>query len=341
MHAEDGGFMRPCMQFIRVAILLVLSSAAARAQGPPAAMSSSDSVTVVAGAEYQAGALRRYLFGGAYRDIWLTRIRVPVLDLRTVDGGLKPTKMGGGVDTKSLHLVTPAGEEYVFRLVNKDSVSLPSGLDDVPLVRSIAHDQVTTTHPASNVVIPTLLEAAGILHETPVFYEMPDDSLLGKYRKVFANRLGMLQRFPSLSTGDAPAFAGAIEIIDSDSLRTLMDRSPLEQVDARAFLAARLIDMLDNNWDRHQKQWKWARLEAGGHAPWEPISRDQDKALIAATGAFFHVLGGGVPRMVPFRATYPPMRSLTIESVELDRRLLSGMSKATWDSVARAVQQVR
>src|SRR5438045_1501992 len=55
-----------------------------------------ESVTVAAGARYQAGALRRWLSGDAYRDLWTMPIRVPVLDRHTYVGGLHPTKEGGG-----------------------------------------------------------------------------------------------------------------------------------------------------------------------------------------------------------------------------------------------------
>jgi hypothetical protein len=77
-------------------------------------------------------------------------------------------------------------------------------------------------------------------------------------------------------------FAGAIEIIDSDSLQVVLDAGPREQVDERAYLRARLTDMFLNDWDRHPGNWKWARLKPGG--PWEPVSRDRDKVLVSYGG---------------------------------------------------------
>ena len=44
------------------------------------------------------------LLGREYRSLWVTPITVPVLDLRTFAGGLRPVLKGGGQQTKSLLL---------------------------------------------------------------------------------------------------------------------------------------------------------------------------------------------------------------------------------------------
>lgn len=318
-------------------VFTVCVAATAHAQNTPPDVRSTDSVTIAAGAHYRASGLHRFLVGGTYRDLWVTPIRVPVLNLRTFDGGLKPEKAGGGFETKSLRFVTPDGVEYVFRSMDKDNVDLPDDLHDVGLVRRIALDQISSSHPAANIVTGALLESAGVLHDAPVLVAMPDDTLLGKYRKVFAHRLGMLQIYPGKTKGDVPMFANAIDIIDSDTLLALLNRDPAEQVDAPAFLAARLMDMLVNNWDRHPGQWKWARLQPAPQGLWEPISRDYDKSFISATGFLISIFRKGTPNQVTFDSTYPGMRGLTWGSLDLDRRLLAGLAKPVWDSVAHAL----
>jgi hypothetical protein len=315
----------------------VLTPATALAQNRPPDVRSTDSVTIAIGAHYRASGLHRFLVGGTYRDLWMTPIRVPVLNLQTFEGGLTPGKAGGGFETKSLRFTTPDGVEYVFRSADKDNVDLPADLHDVGLLRRIALDQVSSSHPAASIVTGALLEAAGVLHDAPVLVAMPDDAILGKYRKLFAHRVGMLQVYPGKTKGDVPMFANAIDIIDSDTLLQLLNRDPAEQVDAPAFLAARLMDMLVNNWDRHPGQWKWARLQPAPTGLWEPISRDYDKSFISATGFLIDILRKGTPNQVTFDSTYPGLRGLTWGSLDLDRRLLAGLAKPQWDSVARAL----
>jgi hypothetical protein len=303
---------------------------------PAAPATAQDSVTVTAGARYQAGGPRRFLLGHTYRDLWATPIKVPVLDLRRFAGGLTPTKAGGGNQTKSLRLLAPDGSEYVFRLVDKAKVPVPPGFEGT-VIEAIARDQVSANHPAAAIVTAPLLRAAGLLHVTPILTVMPDDSLLGEFRKEFAGKLGMLEVFPS-KLDDAPGFAGALEIIDSEELRALLEKDPHVQIDARAFLTARLMDAFLNDWDRHAGNWKWARMRSAAKSPWTPIGRDRDKVFISY-GGIVGVAGKLSPKLITFRGSYPTVAALTWNSIEFDRRLLGGLEKPVWDSVADALRR--
>ncbi len=262
-----------------------------------------DSVEVVAGAQYGAGGFHRFLFGSGYRDLWTTPIGSPVLDLRTFAGGLRPLKAGGGNQTKSLRLVTPDGVEYVFRSVDKSDAIAPAYKGTV--VETVVRDQTSANDPGAALVAAPLLEAAGVLHVTPVFVVMPDDSLLGEFRKEFAGQLGMIEESPGTPKHHA-GFAGAAAIIDSDTLLSLLDRDPEEQVDARAMLAARLMDMLLNDWDRHPGQWKWAQMQSSPPTAWLPIPRDRDKAFISSGGVVIKLAGLARPDRVPPSTAHTP-----------------------------------
>ena len=329
---------------VAAALLLALLPATSLAQDIAAASpgrkavpdSGADSIDIVAGAKYQAGGFHRMLLGDGYRDLWATPLRVQVLDLRTFGGGLRPLKESGGNQTKSLRFVTPDGTEYVFRTVDKEGATFPPAFKGT-VVQSIARDQVASHFPAAALVAPPILEAAGVLHVTPVLVVMPDDSGLGEFQADFANRLGMIEEYPTVPE-HAPSFANALEIIDGDSLLALIDADPAERVDARALLAARLMDMLLNDWDRHQGQWKWARKAPGPAAPWLPIARDRDKALISYSGALPGMARMSHPNLMSFDSTYPGVRGLTWNSLPFDRRLLSGLAKPVFDSVASALK---
>lgn len=304
----------------------------AASQTAPSPATGSDSVVMTAGARYQAGFLRRWLLGSTYRDVWDTPVRVPVLDLRTFAGGLRPLKVGGGNQTKSLRLITPDGNEYVFRFVDKNKVQTPPAFKGT-VVDKMFRDQVSASHPGAALAAAPMLEAAGVLHATPILAVLPDDTLLGQFRAEFAGHLGMIEQYPSKPKG-GDGFAGARKIIDSDELLQLLNRDPSERFDARALLAARLMDMLLNDWDRHQGQWKWARFHKGAGSPWVPIPRDRDKVFITSGGLLLGLARHVAPNLAPFRASYPSVQALTVNSLEFDRRMLGGLEKPVWDSVA-------
>ena len=67
------------------------------------------------GPQYDASGLTRFFLGSEYRSLWTTPISVPVLNLRTYAGGLRPVSKGGGKQTKSLLLEAPDGRQFFFR----------------------------------------------------------------------------------------------------------------------------------------------------------------------------------------------------------------------------------
>jgi hypothetical protein len=318
------------------AVLLLLGTASLPAQAPPSTPVGSDTAEIAAGRRYQGGWLKRFLLGDTYRDLWAEPIRVPVLDLRRYAGGLRPTKTGSGNQTKSLRFVARDGSDFVFRLVDKDKVPLPNGFDGT-VVEGIARDQVSAHHPGGAVAAAPVLAAAGLLHVTPFLAMMPDDSLLGEFRKEFAGRLGMIEAYPA-KPDDAPGFAGAAAVIETEDLRELLDSDPSARVDDRAYLKARLVDMFLNDWDRHSGNWKWARMSTRPDAPWVPIPRDRDKVFIEY-GGIVGVAGKFAPNLIAFDEHYPRIRGLTHNSRELDRRLLSGLEKPVWDSIAADLER--
>ncbi len=334
--------MRLSSRFPRVGlcafgVILALAPTVALSQRADPATVGTDSVTIAAGAHYRAGGFRRFLVGGAYRDLWTTPIRVPVLDLRCFAGGLRPKKEGGGMETKSLRLITSGGIEYVFRSVDKDQVALAKVWKGT-IVERVSFDQFARTYPGAPVMAAPILKAAGVLQTTPVFAVMPDDTLLGKFRADYAGRLGMIELSPT-NPKDAPEFTGAVGIIDSDTLLRLLNRDPTQRIDAPALLAARLMDMLLNDWDRHPGQWKWAGFQSGLETVWEPIPRDRDFAFNAFSGLLAGVARLMSPNVAGFTGTYPPLQGLTRGSLEFDRRLLTGLGKPEWDSVAQALMR--
>jgi hypothetical protein len=324
------------MRFLIAALLALAPALAAAQTAPPPPPIGADSVEIAAGVRYKAGGLHRWFFGDTYRDLWKTPTRVQVLNLRTFAGGLRPVKTGGGNQTRSLRLVNPDGVEYVFRLVDKDKVQTPAAFKGT-IVDKAFRDQVSTSHPGRRSAA-ALPRAAGVLHATPALAVMPDDSLLGEFRSAFAGTLGLIEEYPG-KPKHAAGFAGARKIIDSEELLRLLYSNPRQQIDTRAFLAARLMDMLLNDWDRHPGQWKWARMESGVANPWEPIPRDRDKVFVSSDGVIATVARFVNSNLVPFNESYPSVRALTWNSLEFDRRMLDGLEKPVWDSVAAALVQ--
>ncbi|OLB56886.1 MAG: hypothetical protein AUI13_09085 [Gemmatimonadetes bacterium 13_2_20CM_2_69_23] len=294
-------------------------------------------VTMTAGAQYRAGWLHRWLLGAHYRDLWTTPLQVDVVDLAHFGGGLTPLKRGGGRQTKSLRLQAADGHVYIFRSVDKDpTAAIPPELR-ATFVQRILEDQTSSTNPAGALVVGPLLGAAGVHHVEPRLMVMPDDPRLDSF-PAFKEMLGLLEERPTVDPDEEVGFAGAERIASTQKVWDHLTADSRHRVDSRALLAARLVDVLVGDWDRHPEQWRWARFDEAGVHVWRPIPRDRDQAFSRLDGLLPWIARYYHPDIVSFGDRYPDLVGLTWNGRALDRRVLNDLEKPVWDSVAAALQ---
>jgi hypothetical protein len=295
-------------------------------------------VNIVPGPRYRAGWVHRLFLGSHYRDLWTTPVPAEVLDLDTFAGGLRPSKRGGGTQTKSLRFRGADGREYVVRSVEKDpSPNLPPELRGTA-VAELVHDQISAGHPVAPLVVAPLLEATGVLYTQPRLVVLrKDDPRLGEFKAEFGGMLGILEERPE-DSNEGTGFKGAVDVISSEQLLKRLERGPDDEVDAKAFLSARLVDVFLGDWDRHRDQWRWARFGDTKPRRWVAIPRDRDQAFARFDGFLLTVARANAPQLVKFGPRYPGMLGLTWNGRDLDRRLLVGLERPVWDAIAADLQ---
>ncbi len=291
---------------------------------------------VVAGEHYRAGGVHRFLFGADYRALWVTPLAVPELDMRTFAGGLKPVRRVGGQQTHGLAMKGADGRDYTFRGLDKDPTEILPPEYHGTFIDDLLQDQISSSLPGGAVAVPPLLRAAGVLHAEPVLVVLPDDSLLGEYRSDYRGLLGTFEVYPRPVGDGNPGSFGAAEIISGEELWKRMDEDPSTRPDSRAFLTARLVDILIGDWDRHRGQWRWAKLS--GNPLWKPIPEDRDQAFVRFEGLFIAAGRVHLPQFVSFEDEYPGIEGLTWNGRDGDRRILVDLEKRVWDEVARDLQ---
>lgn len=321
---------------VAAGLALLAATVPAVAQNAPAGAPRSD--TVVAGPNYGAGWFHRLLLGAHYRDLWTSPIVAPVLDLSSFAGGLTPDRCGGSRQTKSLRFLGADGREYVFRPVDKDPVLvLPPDLRRT-FARNILQDQISAAHPGAPLVVAPLLNAADVLHAEPRMVVLPHDARLPPIECARPGTLGMIEERPTDGPDHEAGFAGAADLASTPQLFQRLENSADHRVDARAFLAARLMDAFVGDWDRHQDQWRWARFDSSGVHWWHPIPRDRDHAFERLDGLLVWIAGYYQPQLIGFGDDYPSIWRLTYSGRVVDRRLLAGLERSTWDSVAATLR---
>jgi hypothetical protein len=319
-------------------VLSLLTALCAVAAPSPAlaAEGEGDSVTVTIGAHYGRSSLHRFFFGSDYRRLWTTPIRVQLLDLSREAGGLSPVRRVGGRQTQALALRGADGRSYTFRGLSKDV----SGLIDEQLrgtiVETILKDQMAAQHPAGELVAGSLTRAAGFHTQSWRLVTLPDDPALGEFRQEFKGAVGFFGEFPTGPSGERPGTFGLTEVIGHKELYDKLEADPATRIDVDEFLSARLLDLVLGDWDRHRRQWRWARFE--GDPLWHPIPEDRDQAFSRYEGL---LLGMGRTRDQRFQNyghEYGSVYGLTWNGRDQDRQLLAGITRDEMKRAATALQ---
>ncbi len=211
-------------------------------------------ITVVPGAEYEAGWLHEVFFGSHWRDLWTTPLKVEILNLNNFAGGLTPVKRGGGKQTKSLRFKGEDGHLWKFRSVNKDPSSiLPLGLRET-IADDIVQDQISTSNPLAPLVVFSLLDAVNLLEAQAKLVYLPNDEKLGEFREEFGGMLGFIELHPDEGADDEPGFAGAIDVKGTYKLLNYLEKKRSEKINAqqlkeRDHHILRMPDLYHEEWD--------------------------------------------------------------------------------------------
>lgn len=217
----------------------------------------------------------RWFFGSNYRKEWATEVKMPLIWISKVHGGLVPVKEGGGMQSKSLRLVDKTGKEWVIRSVEKTPDKLlPENLKGTFAVDWV-DDAMSAQHPFSALVMPPLAEAAGVYHTNPIIGIVEPDEALGEYKKIFAGMVVLLEeREPAGESDNTPKMIKELNE-DHDN-----------RVNGEQFLKARLLDLLTGDWDRHEDQWRWVSEKKGKDKIYSAVPRDRDQVFHVNQGLF-------------------------------------------------------
>jgi len=325
---------------LAVATAFGLSTAGAATAQIARAIPSEGAASVEApiAARYRNGGFERWLFGSGYRDVWATPVAIPVLDLTASADGLAPVETGGYGQTVSLELAGGDGLEYAVRSIDKDPTKRMDPLLVGTVVADVAQDQIGQFLPTAALVVDPLLDATGVLHPRHRLVVLPDDPGLGAFREDFAGLIGMFTDRPQEGPDDTPGFAGSDRIVGTEKLFERLEEGACDRVDARAYLKARLMDVVIGDRDRHAGQWRWARFpDADGCPLWTPIPEDRDQAFVRNDGFMMTLYRMARPQQVAFGPEYPDIAGLTFNGWEVDRQVLAPLDGREWTAVAHEI----
>jgi hypothetical protein len=250
--------------------------AGAQAIAPSAWQKFPDSTMVSVHASYDdVNGIHRWLFGDNYRKDWAMKVKLPIIKLSEVNGGLSPLKQGGGMESKSLRLEDKTGREWVLRSVEKTPDKLlPENLQGTFAVDWVG-DEFSGQHPYSALIVPPLAAAANVPHANPVIGVVAEDPALGQYSKLFVGTVCLIEEREPTGSSDN-TFKAEAQLLKSYDNR----------LNGEGFLRARMLDLLVGDWDRHEDQWRWADVKNGKGKTYTAVPRDRDQVFHVTQGVF-------------------------------------------------------
>lgn len=250
----------------------------------------------------QKGKTYKWLFGEHYRSYYGTTIKAKTVAIDTLYGGLKPVKAGGGHQSKSLRLEDKNGRQYVMRGLKKSATQflekaafqnqyIGDELDHT-FTENFLLDFYTSSHPYGSFVADDLAESVGIYHTNPKLFYVPKQNALKEYNEVYGNELYMIEEHPSKENSDLLNFSDGSAVNIESTLEVLEDlrKDRKYRVDQKAYVRARLFDMLVGDWDRHSDQWRWTKYERNDSVIYHPIPRDRDQVFAKYGGKLLPLL---------------------------------------------------
>ncbi|WP_046743017.1 metallophosphoesterase [Kordia zhangzhouensis] len=303
--------------------------------------------------ETDISGFHKFLWGERYRKQFSTEITAPTVNLDTLFGGLKPVRMGGGNQSKSLRLEDKNGAQYVMRALRKQALRyLQAVLFKDQYIKGQFEDTVTQelildifsgAHPYAPFVVGKLSDAVGIYHTNPTLYYIPKQQGLGKYNEHFGDELYMIEEHTSEGHSDKASFGYQDDIESTDDMLKKLNKDEDVILDEASYIRARLFDMLIGDWDRHQDQWRWIEFRENGQRVFRPLPRDRDQAFSKMSDGF--VLSTAVA-IVPtarllrsYSGDLEDVKGMNVEPYPLDMTLILQSGKEVWDAQVKIIQE--
>ena len=291
-----------------------------------------DSVTVPVNKHYaEVSGFHKIISGKNYRKEWAKPVHLKVFRIDREKGGFKIKELGGGRQTKSLKMTDTAGRKWVLRTVDKDPAGAVPEAFKGTIAQSIVQDMISAQSPYGPLAIPVLSKAVNVIYNTPVYYFVPDDPALGKYRQVFANKVCLLEPDnPVDKETDTKSTQKIINKMITDSK---------DHMDQEAVLRARLLDMIIGDWDRHFGQWDFGTRDTGVGKLYFPIPKDRDQAFFNSNGLLAKAVSlSAMPYLQGFKKNYPNIKWFNWEERDFDRIFMNNLDANAWEKTIKMFQ---
>jgi hypothetical protein len=292
----------------------------------------------------EKGSWYYFWLGEHYRKVYAQQYEFPVLDLETFKGGLTPIKRGGGNQTNSLRLKDKNGQQYVMRSLTKDaSRTVPYPINKMTAAKGVVQETFLSSHPFAALAIPPLASAVDVYHTNPGLYYIPKQPRLGVDNDLFGGEVYLVEERAGGNWESQASLGNSKKLISTGDLANKITEDHDHQVDQAWLLRSRLFDQVIGDWDRHDDQWRWARLKINKDSTiYRAIPRDRDQPFSKYDGVLIQFARLFMPFLRQLKVYKPTIKNMKWSSWSpkyVDNSFLNEMAWEDWEREAKFIQE--
>jgi calcineurin-like phosphoesterase family protein len=293
----------------------------------------------------------RFLWGKHYRKYYSMPIKVKAISLDTLYGGLKPMIEGGGHYAKSLRLEDKKGREFVMRALRKSATrflqsvafkdqSVEKDFRDT-YAENFIMDFYTSSHPYTPLAVANMASRIGVNHTNPRLYYVPKQNTLALFNEEFGNELYLVEEWPMDGFSNLSSFGKPPKIVPTTDVLANLHDDEKYQIDEKAYIRARLFDMLIGDWDRRDDQWHWGEYKEKDKIIYRPIPHDRDQAFTKYDGNLLSILMNipALRHMRGFSQNLKNVKWFNREAYNLDLAFLTKSDEKAWIEQAQYIMK--
>lgn len=290
----------------------------------------------------QKSTFYKTIFGKFYRQFHSLPVTVPTLNLNSYNGGIISLKSEDQQQTRNLIIETNDKKQYTLQPLAKSATRylqaiafknqyVEKDLEDT-FTEKFLLDFYTTTNPYYQFAIPHLASSINLYHTNPKLYYLPIQQSLGLYNESFGDKLYLVEENPMKAFSDLENFGKPDDIIETEKLLQNLRISSHQKIDEQIYIRQRLFDMLIGDWDRYDKQWRWAVFHEKKDTIYRPIPIDRDQAFPNYNGPItrFVMRFPVFKHMQNFQSNTPNVKWLNMKNYTLDVALIKNATLDDW-----------
>ena len=293
----------------------------------------------------------RFLWGKHYRKYYGMPIHAKAASLDTLYGGLKPTIEDGERQARSLRFQDKSGREFEMSALRKSATrfiqsvafkdqSVEKDFRDT-YAENFIIDFYTTSHPYTPLVVAKMADKIGVSHTNPVLFYVPKQNTLGLFNEDFGNELYLVEEYPMEKFRNYPSFGAPPKIVDTNEVLGHINDSEKYEVGEKAYIRARLFDMLIGDWDRRDKQWRWGEYKEKDKTVYRPIPMGREQAFTKYDGNLLSILMNipALRHMRGFSQNLKNVKWFNREAYNLDLAFVTKSNEKTWVEQAQYIMK--